>query len=219
MNKCTEKESWKLALIKTKETIRIRIENDILKYNKNPTRCKQCQESLSYKSRKNKFCGHSCSASYTNKGVIRNSNRHIGCDVDKVSKKPKSTNCLFCGKMLNNNRKYCSQLCNTEHIKENNILYWKSNAHNIKVLPQYVRKYLMTQCNNTCECGWSKKNPYSNTYPLVVDHIDGNSENNVPENLRILCPSCDSLTSTYKGLNKGKGRAKRRQRYADGKSY
>jgi hypothetical protein len=42
--------------------------------------------------------------------------------------------------------------------------------------------------------------------PVRLDHIDGNWENNKPENLRLLCPNCDSLTETYCALNKGKGR-------------
>lgn len=42
--------------------------------------------------------------------------------------------------------------------------------------------------------------------PLEIDHIDGNSENNSEENLRLICPNCHSLTATYKGANRGKGR-------------
>ena len=62
-------------------------------------------------------------------------------------------------------------------------------------------------------------NEFSKTYPLIVDHIDGNSENNNPTNLRVLCPNCDSLTSTHKGLNRGNGREYRRKRYQENKSY
>lgn len=40
--------------------------------------------------------------------------------------------------------------------------------------------------------------------PLEVDHIDGSWRNNRPENLRLLCPSCHSVTDTYRGRNKGK---------------
>jgi hypothetical protein len=54
---------------------------------------------------------------------------------------------------------------------------------------------------------------------LVLDHVDGDSTNNARGNLRLICPNCDSQLPTYKSKNKGKGRAWRRQRYADGKSY
>jgi hypothetical protein len=57
--------------------------------------------------------------------------------------------------------------------------------------------------------------------PLVVEveHKDGNSENNAPENVCLLCPNCHSQTDTYKAKNKGKGRHSRRMRYQEGKSY
>jgi len=55
--------------------------------------------------------------------------------------------------------------------------------------------------------------------PLILDHINGNSDDNVLLNLRVICNNCDALTDHYKGKNVGNGRAKRRQRYKDGKSY
>ncbi len=36
---------------------------------------------------------------------------------------------------------------------------------------------------------------------LHLDHIDGDNTNNTLENLRLLCPNCHSLTSTYCGKN------------------
>lgn len=40
--------------------------------------------------------------------------------------------------------------------------------------------------------------------PLELDHIDGNPDNNVDENLRLLCPNCHSLQNTNAGGNVGK---------------
>lgn len=54
---------------------------------------------------------------------------------------------------------------------------------------------------------------------FVLDHIDGDASNNLRVNLRLVCPNCDSQLPTYKNRNRGNGRAWRRQRYADGKSY
>jgi hypothetical protein len=36
--------------------------------------------------------------------------------------------------------------------------------------------------------------------------INGNWKNTTPENLRVLCPNCHSLTETFRGANSGKGR-------------
>lgn len=33
---------------------------------------------------------------------------------------------------------------------------------------------------------------------FVLDHIDGDCSNNKRENLRLICPNCDSQTSTFK---------------------
>ena len=44
---------------------------------------------------------------------------------------------------------------------------------------------------------------------MIVDHIDGNAGNNMPENLRLLCPHCNSQTPTFSGRNKGNGRKAR----------
>jgi hypothetical protein len=55
--------------------------------------------------------------------------------------------------------------------------------------------------------------------PLLMDHIDGHAENNSLSNVRLICPNCDAQLPTYKSKNRGNGRAYRRKRYADGKSF
>ena len=45
----------------------------------------------------------------------------------------------------------------------------------------------------------------------MLDPIDGNAENNNRENLRLVCPNCDSQLDTYKSKNKNSARAKYRR--------
>lgn len=54
---------------------------------------------------------------------------------------------------------------------------------------------------------------------LELDHIDGNSDNNAIENLRLICPNCHSQTPTFKGKNRGHGRIERMKRYRAGLSF
>ena len=43
-------------------------------------------------------------------------------------------------------------------------------------------------------------------FPKNVDHIDGDAKNNKPDNLRILCPNCHAMTSTFGNRNKNSSR-------------
>jgi hypothetical protein len=41
-----------------------------------------------------------------------------------------------------------------------------------------------------------------------IDHIDGDASNSFIENLRILCPNCHSMTSTFRNRNKNSVRVR-----------
>ena len=204
----TKAEAGKLGYLKAKETIQQKAKDNRENYEKNPKLCKYCEKPLDYDKRRNNFCNHSCSASFNNQGVQRQG-------LDKVE-----CICEYCGKYIgnfpqSNIKKYCYAKCwglSKREITKEKIIRGEC-SHN-----KTLKRYLVEERGDKCEiCGireWKGK-------PLVkiLDHIDGNSENNFPENLRLVCSNCDSQLETYKIKNKGKGRYKRKQRYKEGKSY
>lgn len=131
-----------------------------------------------------------------------------------VSKKPRK-NCLACGReTLRPSYKYCSNKCQQEFQYQSYIKKWKNGEvrglNCLGLVSGYIKKYLRRKFGNRCcLCGWSKINPKTGLVPLVADHIDGNWRNNTEENLRLICPNCDSITPTFAALNKGRGRKNR----------
>ena len=126
-------------------------------------------------------------------------------------------NCLNCGKELEKRQtKYCSNKCQKEYEHNQWVQRWKAGEETGMRgkygISEHLKKYLFDKYDNKCaKCGWSEINPFTNTLPLEIEHIDGNYLNNTEENLIVLCPNCHSLTATYKGANKGKGRKDRKQ--------
>ena len=131
-----------------------------------------------------------------------------------MPKKPR-TACLLCGVApARPSYTYCSNLCQVEYQHRLYIQRWKSGTESglqtIGIVTNPVKRYLREKFGNKCVvCGWSEVNLTTGKVPLVADHIDGNWRNNTEENLRLICPNCDSLTATYSALNKGKGRKNR----------
>ena len=124
--------------------------------------------------------------------------------------------CNYCGKEFigGNDRKYCSTKCST--LQRNEILLKKflnheqiNNGNN--ALPSTIREFLYKKNNYKCElCGYEGYNIKTGKTILQIHHIDGNSKNNYPDNLQVICPNCHAKTENYMALNKGKsGRDKR----------
>lgn len=83
----------------------------------------------------------------------------------------------------------------------------------------YVRRHIAQEQDHRCAvCGLPAE---WEGHPLtfVLDHVDGDADNNRRDNLRLVCPNCDSQLPTYKSRNRGRGRHVRRQGYASGTSY
>ena len=123
--------------------------------------------------------------------------------------------CLSCGKeVFRNGYKYCSNQCQSDYQYRQYIARWQNgDVHGLQrlgVVSRYIKRYLREKYRNQCcVCGWSEVNVHTGVVPLVADHIDGDWRNNTEQNLRLICPNCDSLTATYMGANRGRGRSDR----------
>lgn len=130
-------------------------------------------------------------------------------------------NCLACKTTLKSSRNsYCSNKCQNNLAYKNYIERWKlgfESGYRGKAtynFSAHVVRYMYEINNSACEsCGWSSIHPVTKKVPLEIDHIDGDSSNNKPENLRLVCPNCHSLSAHHRNLNRGHGRAWRKQKH------
>lgn len=89
--------------------------------------------------------------------------------------------CIVCGKevekhnstLLRNDNNYCSREC-----------YNDRRTENLKNLKRGTKYYLDLIHKSACECGVEED------YLLQIHHMDGNHNNNDPNNLEIVCANC-----------------------------
>lgn len=167
--------------------------------------CLNCNENFeSLISENRKFCCHSCSAKFNN-----------SLRISKV----KTFKCKTCETETkvrkNGNGVFCSHKCHRKYRYEYNIILWKDgvlkgHSGKTRAITPWLRKYLLEKYNNSCvKCGWNELHPVDHKPLVEINHIDGNAENNLEENLEVLCPNCHSMTHNFRARNKSSTRIRK----------
>lgn len=204
-------------------------------YQANPNHCSKCNGPLSWEKRHNKFCDHSCAASKNNIGMDRHEAARLAETLAstgpeeriEISRRLKDKigikrSCQTCGGPLKKSAAaFCSRSCYGKHCKQQ----WREEIEKAGYLIDYRKDkwYLAETRGHQCEICKTQE-WMGGPVPLVLDHINGDSDNNRLGNVRLICHNCNALTPTFCGKNKGKGRHTKRgryrnERYANGKSY
>lgn len=118
--------------------------------------------------------------------------------------------CKECGKPLKNNKNiFCNNKCSSTFQHKRAYKDFIKNPEkycNGGYTPKSFKKEFLIEQNEKCAiCGCEQ---IHNGKPLVfvLDHIDGDASNNRRENLRMICPNCDSQLDTFKSKNKNSKR-------------
>lgn len=171
--------------------------------------CENCGKKYEPDRKVRKFCSRSCAATFNNslkakRGQGPNSIRWINCEFCGSRTKVKiSSNFNYCSRNCSN-RHLFQRWCNGEDVMSH--LTWKNE------FPAWAKVLLLEEAGYQCQavrsdtgqrCTESRRKPNGNSI-LEVEHKDGDSSNHTRKNIELLCPSCHSLTATYRAGNYGK---------------
>ena len=139
-------------------------QNRIDDYNSNPNLCLICKKPLKYEKKNNKFCSHSCSASYNNKLKLVSEEQKLKVSLTLKNKNknklPIIRICLNCNKEFKvlrklsggiSKAKYCSKECSLNGMRRN------------------VKIFLLNSIKNGTHKGWSTRKIISYPEQFFID--------------------------------------------------
>ena len=155
------------------------------------------------------FCSYGCGliAQYKNgSGNLMCSTRSNLCPEIKKKNSAALKNAYLNGERISGKERYNSLPEETKSrmnwskgkFPKTKFEYGKCGNHKAVLIEE--RGYACESCNLS---EWLGK-----PLTLELEHIDGDNQNNIKENLKLLCPNCHSYTETWKGKNSVKKKLK-----------
>ena len=133
--------------------------------------------------------------------------------IRRVATVRKTFNCEVCNKPTERSYTSKNRFCSSKCCGENTFNITLERFKKGEVIQRGTSRKILTEINGykCSECGitdWANK-----PITLQVHHIDGNCTNNMPDNLKLICPNCHSQTPTFGSRNTGNGRGARSLSY------
>lgn len=131
------------------------------------------------------------------------------CEVFSKKKKRKEYTCLNCGKIFNYKagcyNKYCSKECEKDYkhkARYQKIIDGDPSIMRANYSPMPFKEDILKEQGGVCAICGMKPEWNGKKLVFILDHINGHASNNKRDNLRCICPNCDSQLDTYKSKNK-----------------
>ena len=125
--------------------------------------------------------------------------------------KKECVNCKHLYLSTQKSSKYCSKECEVEYKTNKKYEYYLNHQEEYcKIITtNFLKRHILKEQNNCCKICENENKWNGKSIVFVLDHINGDASNNNRENLRLVCPNCDSQLDTYKSKNKNSARKSR----------
>jgi hypothetical protein len=128
--------------------------------------------------------------------------------------KKEKKECVNCNELYlstQKNSKYCSKDCEVEYKTNKKYKHYLNNQDEYEKIVdvKFLKRHILREQNNCCEICEMKNEWNDKLIVFILDHINGDASNNRRENLRLICPNCDSQLDTYKSKNRNSARKER----------
>lgn len=179
--------------------------------------CETCEKQHTGNYASGRFCSEICARSFASRKSRNERNKKISKALKgrTISQnQPPVHFCEFCSKgfvkksSLNSHVTHCP--FNPKRVERENR--WLKKREELMLLPfemippSLIRERLLKEQQGCCNrCGLSEWLGQKITFEL--EHKNGDHYDNSRLNIELLCPNCHSMTDTWRGRNKNKGKS------------